>query len=519
MNSRVLIFPLDGDLLRHCSGQGGLNSSNDRGPARPTTIDHGIVAIDRSASPNRVYVTDTLNNRILGWKNANTLTNGQPADLVLGQPDFVDTGCDDRVTPDSPNGVAANSLCFPFGIVVDSHGNLSAGDTDNNRVLEYDTPFAKCNGTFPCVGSPANRVWGQGGSFGTVVCGDGGPDAGDGVVHGPVNAAGLCEPSSVALDSAENLYVTDSRNCRVLEFDHPLSPNLVANLVVGQGPVGVGSALLSNNCAMPPPGPTPTAIVTPVVPTGIPTGNPRPTPPKATPTATPTAKPTPGSAPSKVSGLARIAMPQIYGSSKSASSSPLLQPVLVAVSRTSMGFPLGLALDNTDNLYVGDTANCRVLEYDQPRASKDVTADVVFGQSGDFTTSTCVPAQVVSSGTNAGVPAAGSSPSAGSLGFPYGLATDWLNNLYVSDPESNRVLKFVTPLKIPGMPDVKADEVYGQGPAGNDFMNGARGIGNAGMYFPGGVAGFERARVHRGCIQQSCSAFPPGCANSHCYRD
>jgi len=51
-------------------------------------LDHPLgVAIDASIVPNRVYVADTNNHRILGWADVTALVTGAPADLVIGQPD------------------------------------------------------------------------------------------------------------------------------------------------------------------------------------------------------------------------------------------------------------------------------------------------------------------------------------------------------------------------------------------------------------------------------------------------
>ena len=61
--------------------------------------------------------------------------------------------------PRSP--ATAEGLCFPEGVAVDGSGHLYVADTDNNRVLEYDTPLTK---------STADRVFGQGGSFTTGEC-------------------------------------------------------------------------------------------------------------------------------------------------------------------------------------------------------------------------------------------------------------------------------------------------------------------------------------------------------------
>ncbi len=46
------------------------------------------MAIDTTVVPNHVYVADTANNRVLGWRSISALVNGSPADLVIGQPDF-----------------------------------------------------------------------------------------------------------------------------------------------------------------------------------------------------------------------------------------------------------------------------------------------------------------------------------------------------------------------------------------------------------------------------------------------
>lgn len=120
------------------------------------------VAIDASVTPNRLYVADAKNNRVLGWHDVTALSNGDPADLVLGQTDFVSNGA-----PDPPS---ANSLNEPTGLAVDSAGNLYVADISNNRVLEYNAPFTACDDTFPCVGGGASEVFGQLGSFTSFTC-------------------------------------------------------------------------------------------------------------------------------------------------------------------------------------------------------------------------------------------------------------------------------------------------------------------------------------------------------------
>ena len=89
------------------------------------------VAIDASATPNRLYVADSDNNRVLGWNSADSFSNGEPADLVIGQPGFISSRC---------INVSATSLCDPEAVAVDRSGNSYLADAGNSRVLEYTVP-------------------------------------------------------------------------------------------------------------------------------------------------------------------------------------------------------------------------------------------------------------------------------------------------------------------------------------------------------------------------------------------
>ena len=76
------------------------------------------VAIDLSATPNRIYVADEQNNRVLGWRDAESFSNGAPADLVIGQPDFLSSDC---------VATSNHSLCTPAGVAVDDLGQSLRG--------------------------------------------------------------------------------------------------------------------------------------------------------------------------------------------------------------------------------------------------------------------------------------------------------------------------------------------------------------------------------------------------------
>ena len=172
------------------------------------------VAIDRTASPNRVYVSDSVYHRVLGWSDVDALASGAPADIVIGQPDFAAFGCNRRLAFDGvPLGASASSLCEPLGLAVDASGRLFVADAGNCRVLAYDDPFA--------TDRVADAVFGQS-SFTTSTCKGGG-------------GTGLYRPADVDVDPAGNVFVADMLNCRVLEYDVPFAGgDSAADRVFGQ---------------------------------------------------------------------------------------------------------------------------------------------------------------------------------------------------------------------------------------------------------------------------------------------
>ena len=104
-----------------------------------TTAALGSAALDQSVSPPRLWVADSLNNRVLGFKDFTRLKNGDVADIVIGQPDMfrtlVDYPTDDATKPN------AQGLRLPTGLVVDSAGNLYVADTGNSRILRFPSPL------------------------------------------------------------------------------------------------------------------------------------------------------------------------------------------------------------------------------------------------------------------------------------------------------------------------------------------------------------------------------------------
>jgi uncharacterized protein (TIGR03437 family) len=103
------------------------------------SFDAGI-AVDTTGDTPHLFVADTYNNRVLGFKDIRSLTAGKAADIVIGQPSFSSNVCNvystDRTAPTQAG------LCRPTGLLVDSNGNLYVADSANNRVLRFPAPFS-----------------------------------------------------------------------------------------------------------------------------------------------------------------------------------------------------------------------------------------------------------------------------------------------------------------------------------------------------------------------------------------
>jgi uncharacterized protein (TIGR03437 family) len=180
------------------------------------------IALDTTLTPPGLYVADTGNNRVLGWRNSASFANGAPADIVIGQPDKVST------LPQGPAGSRSTGLSSPTGLAVRG-GNLYVADSGNNRILRFPTPFQQPE-IFP------DLVIGQTNFNGRSVN-----------YTGQVSARGLSlSPGGavyrvgLAFDSGANgnLWVVDPGNRRVLRFPNMDRADRLggfdADVVIGQ---------------------------------------------------------------------------------------------------------------------------------------------------------------------------------------------------------------------------------------------------------------------------------------------
>ncbi len=134
----------------------------------------GSVAVDSSGN---LYITDTLNGRV---RKVDTSGN-------------ISTFAGRLKSDPSGDGGAATAaqLNIPYGVAVDSSGNLYLSDAGNNRVRKVDAT----TGVITTVaGSGAHGFSGD---------------------TGPATSAQLRTPYGLAVDSDNNLYIADGRNNRI----------------------------------------------------------------------------------------------------------------------------------------------------------------------------------------------------------------------------------------------------------------------------------------------------------------
>ena len=186
----------------------GPNLVEDRGLYRPQGI-----AVDTTSKPPVLYVADTFNNRVLGYRDVRKLRPGDPADIVIGQPDFF------RSTPNYPtndaNQMIASSLLLPTAVAVDSEGNLWVADNGNGRVLRFPKPNFDNKQPSP----QADLVIGQ--SDFTIKNTD-------------ATSRTLASPFGLAFHPDGHLLVSDSSHNRVLFYRKPFSNGMAASAVFGQ---------------------------------------------------------------------------------------------------------------------------------------------------------------------------------------------------------------------------------------------------------------------------------------------
>ena len=187
---RVLRFDQAGSMANGSPADGVLGQPN-------FTIEGGVATATGMKEPQalavdgtlRLWVSDTGSNRVLLHNNPAAKANGAAADKVLGQPDFVASAASAatlRNRFDTPRSLAA------------SGGTLWVADTANNRVFRFNSAHTMSNG------ANADGVLGQS-SYTTDSPG--------------YAAAALYNPTGLAVDGGR-LWIVDSNNNRVVRHEN-----------------------------------------------------------------------------------------------------------------------------------------------------------------------------------------------------------------------------------------------------------------------------------------------------------
>lgn len=185
------------------------------------------LAVDPSS--RAIYIVDTGNNRVLGYRDRTSLTKGNAADLVLGQKDLFSTLTNVANQTDFPAGLFA-----PADATVDASGNVYVVDAGNNRILRYPNPFTHADYTPDLIIGQTTLRSGVSANEGLST-----PSAKTLALNIGSGANG-----GVFLDAAGNLWVSDTYNNRVLRF--PAS-QLAANTVEPVADIVVGQSAFNTN--------------------------------------------------------------------------------------------------------------------------------------------------------------------------------------------------------------------------------------------------------------------------------
>lgn len=334
------------------------------------------VAIDPLTG--KVFVSDEDGDRVLRYASFTALKNGSGAEAVFGQASFNSE--DTAVTQQGMNN--------PRGLFVDHRGRLWVADSGNHRVLLFEAASHRSTFAF------ADRVYGQL-SFITG-------SANRGL---PVSRGGMSNPAAVWVDFNDNLWVADHGNNRVLRFA------TITNKFSGSDADGVlGQALFTTSAA----GAGSSGLQAPC---GI-------------------AVSSGGELFVSCSSSHRIlrfnnaatlgdgaGANVVFGQADFATTSS-------GLSATNLNTPGGLEISASDELWVSDRLNNRILRFNNASTrSSGAAADAVLGQTNFVTNIAANPATAKSLRFE----------TSSELG---GLLLDSAGSLWVADIRNHRILRF-----------------------------------------------------------------------------
>jgi len=191
-NNRIRMVNASG-VITTVAGNGTAGFSGDGGPATSAELNMPAgVAVDGNGN---FYIADTNNNRV-------RMVN--PSGMITTVAGHGSSGFGGDGGP-----AKSAELYVPYGVAVDGNGNLYIADTDNNRIRVVNS-------------SAVINTFAGNGNYGY---------GGDG---NPATSAKLADPTGIAIDGSENLYIADTNNNRI----RMVTPSGVISTVAGSGTAG-----------------------------------------------------------------------------------------------------------------------------------------------------------------------------------------------------------------------------------------------------------------------------------------
>jgi sugar lactone lactonase YvrE len=203
-NNRIRMVSATGTITT-VAGNGIAGYGGDNGPATSATLNKPSAVVEDTK--NNLYILDTGNNVVRKVTTAGTITT------------IVGTGTP-GYTGDSGPATSA-TLNTPYGLSIDTSGNLYVADSKNNVVRMVNTS----------------------GVITTVVGNGTAGYSGDG---GLPTSATLNNPQGVAVDSRGNLYVSDQANNRIRDVVTPMGSAPFPTLPVASTSAAVAMPLQVN---------------------------------------------------------------------------------------------------------------------------------------------------------------------------------------------------------------------------------------------------------------------------------
>ena len=279
-----------GGIIVTVAGDGAAGFAGDGGPATAAHLKYPEAAAVDSAG--NLFIADSRNQRIRKVTQNGIITTiaGNGTQGLRGD-----------------GGPATSAqLNYPWSVAVDSAGNVFVADSNNNAIRKIDI-----NGIISTLAGNGSRGF-----------------SGDG---GPATSAQLASPYGLAVDAADNLFISDSGNNCVRK----VTPDGTINTIAGNGLAGSGGD-----------------------------GGP--------------------------------------------------------ATSAQLSFPNNLTVDQAGNVFVADTGNERIRKITPDGFISTVAGNGIYGYGGD-----------------------GGASSSAEFAFPYGVALDGTNTLYIADLDNNRVRRVI----------------------------------------------------------------------------